>query len=129
MAMGQIKRLSEAKMTNNKYSKAVLDKLRVSPRKLGLIVQQIRGCSVNKALDLLQFSRKRVAADVKKVLVSAISNAENNHNMDIDNLFIHHAYVGKSITLKRFQACAKGRGVAIRKPFSNMTIILTEKEV
>lgn len=116
-------------MTRNIYSKAILNKLRVSPRKLGLLIHQIKGCSVNKALDVLAFSNKRVAADVRKTLVSAISNAENNHGMDIDNLFIHQAYVGKSITLKRFQACAKGRGVSIRKPFSNMTIILTEKEV
>lgn len=116
-------------MTSNMYSKAVLDKLRVSPRKLGLLVNQIKGISVKNALDILAFSNKRIAADVRKTLFSAISNAENNHGMDIDNLFIHQAYVGKSITLKRFQACAKGRGVSIKKPFSNMTIILTEKEV
>ncbi len=115
-------------MANNNTAQAVLRNLRVSPRKLNLVAQQIRGLKVSKALDVLAFSRKRVANEVHKTLTSAIANAENNHGLDIDALVVKEAYVGQSIVMKRFQARAKGRGVGIKKPFSHLTITLREQE-
>jgi len=108
---------------------AILRKVRVSPRKLNLVAQQIRGLRVERALDVLSFSRKRIAADVKKTLMSAIANAENNHGLDVDNLVVNQAHVGQSFVMKRFRARAKGRGVSIRKPFSHLTVIVREQEV
>ncbi len=102
--------------------------IRVSPRKLNLVAESIRGLKVNKALNELTFSRRRVAGDVKKVLMSAIANAENNHNMDIDRLFVAEAFCGKAMVMKRFTPMAKGRAGRILKPFSNLTIILREAE-
>lgn len=112
-------------LRNNESTKATLNKVRVSPRKLNLIAAQIRGLAVEKALDVLTFSRKRSAVDVKKTLVSAIANAENNHGLDVDRLVVSEAYVGKSIVLKRFHARARGRGTSIQKPFSNLTIVVS----
>jgi large subunit ribosomal protein L22 len=115
-----------------KKSNVALAKLRrihISPRKLNLVAQQIRGMKVSRALDVLTFSRKRIAIDVKKTLMSAIANAENNHGLDIDNLIVHEASVGQAFLMKRFMARAKGRGVGIRKPFSHLTIIVREQEV
>lgn len=112
-----------------KESKAILKNLRVSPRKLNLVATMIRGMGVQKALDVLQFSRKRIALDVRKTLMSAIANAENNHGLDVDTLKIAHAYVGHGMVLKRFQPRAKGRGCGIKKPFSNLTIVVREEEV
>ena len=102
--------------------------IRTSPRKLNLVAASIRGLSVEKALSELTFSKRRVANDVKKVLLSAIANAENNHNMDVDRLFVAEAYVGKAIIMKRFHPMAKGRAGKIIKAFSNMTIVVREKE-
>lgn len=113
----------------NVTAKAITNNLRVSPRKLNLLAQQIRGKKVSQALNELKFSRKRVALDVYKTLASAIANAENNHGLDIDRLEVAEAYVGKAFVMKRFHARAKGRGVSIHKPFSNITISLREKEV
>lgn len=102
--------------------------LRISPRKLNLVAESIRGLKADKALAQLTFSTKRIAVEVKKVLMSAIANAENNHGMDVDRLVVSEAYVGKSMVMKRFQAGAKGRANHIIKPFSNLTIIVAEKE-
>jgi large subunit ribosomal protein L22 len=108
-------------------AKAVLRMLRVSPQKLNLVAQLIRGKKVSTALADLQFSRKRVAGDVKKCLESAIANAENNHDLDVDDLVVKEAYVGKALVLKRFHARARGRGARILKPFANLTIVVREQ--
>lgn len=114
---------------NNKDSKAILRNVRVSPRKLNLVAAMIRGMKVDKASDVLAFSRKRIALDVRKTLMSAVANAENNHALDIDKLVVSEAYVGNSFVMKRFSPRAKGRGVGIKKPFSHLTIVVSEKEV
>jgi large subunit ribosomal protein L22 len=101
--------------------------IRVSPRKLNLLAQSIRGKSAGAALSQLQFSPKRVAEEVKKVLESAIANAENNHQLDVDQLIVSEAYVGKGIIMKRWRPRARGRVGRIMKPFSNLTIIVREK--
>ena len=100
--------------------------LRTGARKLNLVAQSIRGLKVQRALNELEFSPKRIAADVRKALYSAISNAENNHNLDIDSLFVAEAYVGKNLTMKRFAARARGRSSRIEKPFSEITIVVRE---
>ena len=105
---------------------AKLKMLKTSPQKLNLVAQLIRGKKVGKALSDLTFSKKRISDDVKKCLQSAVANAENNNQYDIDNLYVKEAYVGKSIVLKRFRPRAKGRASAIKKPYSNLTIILSE---
>jgi large subunit ribosomal protein L22 len=107
-------------------AKAVARMLRVSPQKLNLVAQLIRGKKVATALADLEFSRKRVARDVRKCLESAIANAENNHNLDVDDLVVKEAYVGKALVLKRFHARARGRGARIEKPFANLTIVVRE---
>ena len=100
--------------------------IRISPRKLGLLAQSIRGLPVQRALNELEFSRKRIALDVRKCLNSAISNAENNHNLDIDNLIVSEAYVGKNLVMKRFSARARGRASRIEKPFAEITVVVRE---
>lgn len=107
-------------------AKAVLRMLRVSPQKLNLVAQLIRGKKVSTALADLEFSRKRISKDVKKCLESAIANAENNHDLDVDDLVVKEAFVGKALVLKRFHARARGRGARILKPFSNLTIVVRE---
>jgi large subunit ribosomal protein L22 len=107
-------------------AKAVARMLRVSPQKLNLVAQLIRGKKVATALADLEFSRKRIARDVRKCLQSAIANAENNHNLDIDDLVVKEAHVGKALVLKRFHARARGRGARILKPFANLTIVVRE---
>jgi large subunit ribosomal protein L22 len=107
-------------------AKAVARMLRVSPQKLNLLAQLIRGKKVDKALSDLAFTRKRSALDVKKTLESAIANAENNHNLDVDDLIVAQAYVGNGMILKRFSARARGRAGRIRKPFSHLTIVVRE---
>ena len=107
-------------------AKAVARMLRVSPQKLNLLAQLIRGKKVEKALADLEFSRKRSAFDVKKTLESAIANAENNHNLDVDDLVIAEAYVGNAMILKRFSPRARGRAGRIRKPFAQLTIVVRE---
>jgi large subunit ribosomal protein L22 len=100
--------------------------LRTSARKLNLVAQSIRGLKVQRALNELEFSHKRIASDVRKALYSAISNAENNHNLDIDSLVVAEAYVGKNLVMKRFSARARGRSSRIEKPFSEITIVVRE---
>ncbi|CAM3285833.1 MULTISPECIES: 50S ribosomal protein L22 [Methylobacterium] len=107
-------------------AKAVARMLRVSPQKLNLVAQMIRGKKVDTALAELQFSRKRISTEVKKCLESAIANAENNHDLDVDDLVVTQAFVGKALVLKRFHARARGRGARILKPFSNLTIVVRE---
>src|ERR671923_694953 len=103
-------------------AKAVARMLRVSPQKLNLVAKQTRGRKAAAALADLQFSRKRIAVDVKKCLESAIANAENNHDLDVDDLVVAEAFVGKAIVMKRFHARGRGRASGIMKPFSNLTI-------
>ena len=110
-------------------SRAVLRMYRSSPQKLNLLAQQIRGMPVERALAQLQFSPKRPAQDVRKLLQSAIANAENNHGLDIDSLVIAEAHVGKNLVMKRIRARARGRAARIQKPFSQMTIILRDTSV
>jgi len=100
--------------------------LRTSARKLNLVAQSIRGLKVQRALNELEFSHKRIAKDVRKALYSAISNAENNHNLDIDSLVVAEAFVGKNLVMKRFAARARGRASRIEKPFSEITIVVRE---
>ena len=107
-------------------AKAVARMLRVSPQKLNLVAQLIRGKKVSTALADLEFSRKRISHEVRKCLESAIANAENNHDLDVDDLVVKEAYVGKALVLKRFHARARGRGARIEKPFSNLTIVVRE---
>ena len=111
---------------NDMTVKAINKNVRTSPRKLSLVLNFIKGKKADIALRDLEFTRKRIAKDVSKTVKSAISNAENNNQYDIDNLYIKEAYVGKSIVLKRFRARAKGRASGIKKPYSNLTIILSE---
>ena len=114
------------KQKNKNIVKAINRNVRSSPRKINILLKDIRGKKADLAIRDLSFTRKRIAHEIKKTLQSAISNAENNNLYDIDKLYIKEAYVGKSIVLKRFRARAKGRASAIKKPYSNLTIILTE---
>ena len=114
-------------MSNNSSVIAKDNTIRVSTYKLKNIANLIVNLNVNKAVNQLKFSNKRVSLPVLKVLNSAIANAENNNQMDIDNLFVKEAFVGKSLTMKRFRPRAKGRATSILKPFSKLTIILEEK--
>ena len=107
---------------------AVARNLRVSPQKLNLLAQLIRGKKVSTALADLEFSRKRIAETVRKTLQSAIANAENNHDLDVDSLIVAEAYVGKSIVMKRFHARGRGRASRIEKPFAHLTIVVREVE-
>ena len=109
-------------------AKAVARMLRVSPQKLNLLAQLIRGKKVATALADLTFSRKRIAKDVKKCLESAIANAENNHDLDVDELIVSQAHVGKALVIKRFHARGRGRMGKILKPFANLTIIVRQVE-
>ncbi len=109
-------------------AKAVSRMLRVSPQKLNLVAQLIRGKKVASALADLQFSRKRIAKDVRKCLESAIANAENNHDLDVDELVVAEAHVGKALVIKRFTPRGRGRVGKIMKPFSNLTIVVRQVE-
>jgi large subunit ribosomal protein L22 len=109
-------------------AKAVCRMIRVSPQKLNLVAQLIRGKKVDRALADLTFSHKRIALDVKKTLESAIANAENNHSLDVDDLVVAEAFVGKALVMKRFHARARGRAGRVEKPFSNLTIVVREVE-
>ena len=113
---------------NNTSVKAVNKNIRSSARKISVVLDYIRGKKVDNAIRDLDFTRKKVALDVKKTVQSAISNAENNYQYDIDNLYVKEAYVGKSIVMKRFRPRAKGRASSIKKPFSRVTIVLEEKK-
>ncbi|MEM6627771.1 MAG: 50S ribosomal protein L22 [Pseudomonadota bacterium] len=119
---------SPPKQASNE-SRAVLRMLRVSPQKLNLIAQSIRGMSAEKALAELEFSPKRHSNDVRKLLKSAIANAENNHGLDIDSLVVAEAHVGKNLVMKRIRARARGRAARILKPFAQMTIVLRDSSM
>ena len=108
-------------------AKAVLSSLRVSPQKLNLVAAMIRGKKVGKAIAELEFSRKRIAEDVKKCVKSAVANAENNHHLDPDDLIVAEAFVGKQLVMKRFHARGRGKSSQILKPFSMLTVIVREK--
>ena len=115
-------------MKKNKNTvKSINRNVRSSPRKVNLLLKNIRGKKADIAIRDLSFARQRVALDIKKTVQAAVANAENNNQYDIDNLYVEEAYVGKSIVLKRFRARAKGRAAPIKNPFSNVTIILSEK--
>ena len=123
--MGKDKR--ERTLAENE-AKAIARNIRVSPQKLNLVAQLIRGKKVAAALADLEFSRKRIAKDVRKCLQSAIANAENNHDLDIDDLIVAQAHVGKGLVMKRFHARARGRAGRVEKPFSHLTIVVRQVE-
>ncbi|MBE6452975.1 MAG: 50S ribosomal protein L22 [Alphaproteobacteria bacterium] len=106
---------------------AVCHSIRTSPRKLNLVAESIRGKSASKAIAELSFSKKRIAKVALAILQSAIANAENNHQLNIDKLFVKEAYVGKGLVMKRMHARGRGRGARVLKPFSNMTIVVAER--
>jgi len=112
---------------NKNLVKAINRNVRSSPRKINLLLKSIRGKKADIAIRDLTFARQRVAHDIKKTVQSAVANAENNNQYDIDNLYVKEAFVGKSLVLKRFRARAKGRASGIKKPYSNLTIILSEQ--
>ena len=122
--MGQAK--NPPKQASNE-ARAVLRMYRSSPQKLSLLAQQIRGLPVQKAIDEMHFSRKRAASDVRKLLKSAVANAENNHDLDIDSLVVAEAHVGKNLVMKRIRARARGRAARIMKPFSQLPIVLRDQ--
>lgn len=121
------KQARESRLGENE-AMAVGRNIRVSPRKLGVVAGLIRGKRVESALSELSFSKRRIAQDVKKVLQSAIANAENNHQLDVDRLVVAEASVGKGLVMRRFHARARGRGAKILKPFSHLTIVVRERE-
>jgi large subunit ribosomal protein L22 len=122
--MGKAKR---ERVLSESEAKAVARNLRVSPQKLNLLAQLIRGKKVETALADLEFSRKRIAKDVRKCVMSAVANAENNHGLDVNDLVVSEAYVGKNLVIRRFHARGRGRMSAIQKPFSQLTVIVKEK--
>ena len=121
------KRTRERELSDSE-AQAVARMLRVSPQKLNLVAQLIRGKKVATALNDLQFSRKRIAVDVKKCLESAIANAENNHDLDVDDLIVAEAHVGKAMVMKRWASRGRGRSGRILKPFSHLTIVVRQVE-
>jgi large subunit ribosomal protein L22 len=123
--MGKPKR---ARVLKDNEAQAVRRMIRVSPQKLNLVAQLIRGKKASAALADLEFSRKRISGEVRKVLQSAIANAENNHDLDVDNLVVAEAHVGKALVMKRFSPRARGRVGRIEKPFSNLTVVVREVE-
>ena len=120
--------MNKKKITEDKLVKSINKNVRSSTRKLKPILKSIVGKKVDTAIKDLSFSDKRISKDVKKTISSAIANAENNYQYDIDKLIVKEAYCGKQVVMKRFRARAKGRAAEIMKPYSNLTIILTEKE-
>ena len=118
---------SRARVLADHQAMAIGRNIRVSPRKLNLVAQQIRGKKVDRALNELTFSEKRIARDVKKVLQSAVANAENNHDLDVDDLVVSQASVGKNLVMKRFHARARGNSGGVEKFFSQITIVVEEK--
>ena len=118
---------AERRLAENE-AMAIARSLRTGPRKLNIVAQAIRGKAVEKALSELVFSRRRIADEVRKVLQSAIANAENNHQLDVDRLYVAEATVGRALVMKRWRPRARGRVAAIEKPFSNLRIIVRERE-
>ena len=110
-------------------AKAITRNLRVSPQKLNLVAQMIRGKKIDKALAELEFSRKRIADDVRKCVMSAVANAENNHGLDVNDLIVAEAWVGKNMVMKRFHARGRGKGARILKPFAEITVVVREVAV
>jgi large subunit ribosomal protein L22 len=123
--MGKAKR--ERTLPDNE-ARAVARNLRVSPRKLNLVAAMIRGKKVDAALADLEFSRKRIAKDVRKCVMSAVANAENNHDLDVNDLVVSEAYVGKTLVMRRFRPRARGRVGQVQKPFSQLTVVVREGE-
>jgi large subunit ribosomal protein L22 len=121
--MGKAKR--ERVLAENE-ARAVVRNLRVSPQKLNLLAQLIRGKKVDAALADLEFSRKRIAKDVRKCLMSAVANAENNHNLDVNDLVVAQAHVGKNLVMRRFHARGRGRMSPVQKPFAQLTVVVRE---
>ena len=121
------KRENPRRVADNE-ARAVVRMLRTSPQKLNLVAASIRGKKAEDALNQLTFSRKRIAQDVKKALESAIANAENNHNLDVDELIVAEAYVGKNLVMKRWRPRARGRVGKILKPFSQLTIVVRQRK-
>jgi large subunit ribosomal protein L22 len=117
----------ERRLANNE-AQAVARGLRISPQKLNLVAGLIRGKKVDQAMAELEFSRKRIAGDVRKCVMSAVANAENNHGLDVNDLVVSEAYVGKGLVLKRFHARGRGRGAPILKPFSHLTVVVRQVE-
>ena len=117
---------AKARRLTGQEAMAKVCSVRTSARKLNLVAASIRGLKVQRALNELEFSHRRIAKDVRKALYSAISNAENNHNLDIDSLVVAEAFVGKNLIMKRFAARARGRASRIEKPFSEITIVVRE---
>ncbi len=109
-------------------AKAVINRIRISPQKLNLVAGLIRGMEVSGALTQLSFSSKRIAGEVKKALQSAIANAENNHNLNVDSLYVKEAYVGKNLVMKRMHTRGRGKSARVFRPFANLTLIVREKE-
>jgi large subunit ribosomal protein L22 len=123
--MGKAKR---ERVLSESEAKAIVRNLKISPQKLNLLAQLIRGKKVDTALADLQFSRKRIAQDVRKCVMSAVANAENNHGLDVNDLVVAQAYVGKNLVLRRFHARGRGRSSGIEKPFAQLTVIVKEVE-
>ena len=121
------KQSTQRRLANNE-AMAVARRLRTGSRKLNLVAQMIRGLPVEKALAQLTFSPRRIAGEVKRVLESAVANAENNHNLDVDRLVVAEAFVGKSLVMKRFRPRARGRMGRIEKPFSRITVVVRQQE-
>lgn len=119
---------SHERRLSDTEAQAVIRSLRISPQKLNLVAGLIRGKKVDQALAELQFSQKRIAGDVRKCVMSAVANAENNHALDVNDLIVSEAYVGKNLTIKRFHARGRGRGAQILKPFSQLTVVVRQVE-
>ena len=119
---------SRERSLSDKEARAITKNLRVSPQKLNLVAGLIRGKKVDQALADLEFSRKRIAQDVRKCVMSAVANAENNHQLDVNALVVSEAYVGKNMVMKRFAARGRGRGFRVLKPFSQITVVVRETE-
>jgi len=120
------KRPAERRLAENE-ARAFSKYMRVSPRKLNLVAQSIRGLGADSAINELTFSKRRIARDVKKVLESAVANAENNHQLDVDRLYVAEAFVGKTLVMKRMSPRARGRSARIEKPISNLTVVVRER--
>jgi large subunit ribosomal protein L22 len=121
------KRANERRLAENE-AMAMTRRLRTSAQKLNLVAESIRGLAVDDALSRLSFSRRRIAGDVRKTVQSAIANAENNHNLDVDRLYVAEATVGRAMVMKRWRARARGRVARIEKPFSHLTVVVRERE-
>lgn len=117
-----------ARRLGDNEAQAIVHNLRVSAQKLNLVAQTIRGLDASKAIASLTFSKRRIADAVKKALESAVANAENNHQLDVDRLYVKEAYVGKSMRMRRFRPRARGRVGRIEKPFSHLTVVVRERE-